>query len=185
MTDRELIGLFCKRDESVLEVCRERFGPLMRLVASRVVGRNEAGLAENSAYLDAWNTIPPKEPESLASYLAMLTRRRAVDMLRMRTRSRRGGGEYEASVEELSECVPSPVTVEEEVERNELRDALDRFLEGLPKESRVIFMRRYWWFESIADIARDLRLSRSAVKMRLSRTREKLKDYLEKEGFEI
>ena len=185
MNDVEITDLFFDRNEEALAVCRKRFGPLMRLVASRIVGGSEAELAENDAYLDAWNTIPPRRPSSLASYLAMLTRRRAIDMLKSRRRKKRGGMEYDIALDELSECVPSPVTVESEADNDLLRAALDCFLGTLPEDARVIFMRRYWWLESVKDIAREMKLGESAVKMRLARTREKLKEYLEKEGFSI
>lgn len=184
MTDREIVSLFFKRDETALEACRERFGTLLTRLAGRIVGVSEAELAESSAYLDAWNSIPPRQPESLASYLAMLTRRRAIDLLRKESGKKRGGGEYAVTLGELDECVPSPVTVEKEVEASLLRDSLNAFLEALPDADRLVFMKRYWWFESVNDISRETGLGVSAVKMRLLRTREKLKIHLEKEGFE-
>lgn len=185
MTDVEIITLFFNRDEAAIAHCRTLYGPLLRTVAGRIIGVSDAELAESDAYLDAWNSIPPRKPSSLASYLAMLTRRRAIDMLRSRTRKRRGGAEYEAALEELEECVPSPFTVESEVDSRLLSEALDSFLLELPEKSRIIFMRRYWWLESVSEIARESRMSESAVKMQLKRTREKLRDYLWKEGFDV
>lgn len=185
MNEAEITDLFFDRNEEAIAVCRTRFGPLMRLVASRIIGRAEAELAENDAYLDAWNTIPPRRPESLSSYLAMLTRRRAIDMLKSRRRIKRGGAEYDIALDELSECVPSPVSVESEADGDRLRETLDSFLGALPENARVVFMRRYWWLESVKDIARDLGMGESAVKMQLARTRNKLREHLEKEGFEV
>lgn len=185
MNDVEIISLFFARDEAALTESRQRYGALIRLVASRIVGDTEAELAENDAYLDAWNSIPPRRPESLASYLSMLARRRAIDMLKSRNRKKRGGAEYEKALDELGECVPSPVTVENEVDNALLRDALDAFLGSLPEKTRIVFMRRYWWLSSVNEIARDMRMTESAVKMQLARTRQKLREHLEKEGFGI
>ena len=185
MKDKEIVALLFKRDETALSVCRMRYGALMRTISARILGADEAELAENDAYLDAWNTIPPREPESLASYLAMLTRRRAVDMARKRARLKRGGEAREVSLEELEECLPSACSTEKEVEAGLLTEALNKFLAGLPKQTRMIFMRRYWWLQSVSDIAAELGMTESAVKMRLARTRERLKYYLEKEGFEL
>lgn len=185
MNDPGIISLFFKRDEAALSELKAEYHGLAFGAAERIVGKNDAEEAVNSAMLDVWNSIPPNRPSSLAAYFCAFTRRRAIDMLRIRTRKKRGGTEYEAALEELSDVIPSPSTAESEFENRLLRDALDRFLGELPEKTRVVFMQRYWWLLSVGDVARENGMSVSAVKMQLKRTREKLRSYLEKEGFEI
>ncbi len=185
MNDPGIISLFFKRDEEALSELKAGYYGLAYGVASRLVGKSDAEEAVNSAMLDVWNSIPPNRPLSLAAYFCSLTRRRAVDMLRSSTRKKRGGTEYDTALEELGDVVPSPVTAESELENRLLREALDEFLGELPEKTRVIFMQRYWWLLPIREIARENGMSESAVKMQLKRTREKLRSYLQKEGFEI
>lgn len=182
MGEKELLELFLARRESALEQCRERYGANCRALAARILGSpQDAEEAENDAYLAAWNSIPPNRPSSIEAYLYALTRRISIDMLRRRTRLKRGGGQRAAALDELSECVPSPATAESQLESRLLTEALNRFLDGLPERTRLIFLKRYWWLCTAKDIARELGMKESAVRMQLKRTREKLRNYLEKE----
>ena len=185
MSDNEIIELFFARDERALAECRDRCGAYMRSAARRILGPGgDFEEAENRAYLGAWETIPPRRPESLVSYLVRLCRRRAIDMLRTQTRQKRGGGVYAETLDEL-EGVLSVPSAEEEFDKLLLRDSLERFLAGLPDKTRRIFMQRYWWLRTVAEIADDLSMSESAVKMQLMRARQGLKEHLKKDGFEV
>ena len=183
MEDNGIIALFNARSEDAISECKTKYGRYCRTVARNVLGSDEdAEDAENDGYFRAWNTIPPQEPRSLCAYLAALVRRAAIDMLRLRTAEKRGG-EYENSADELDECVPAGIDGREFADSIALRDALDSFLATLGERPRTVFMRRYWWASSVSEIARDLGMSEAAVKMQLSRLREKLKSHLERQGF--
>lgn len=185
MRDSGIISLLFNRDESALLRLQAKCGRAAKGLASRIVGREDAEEAVNTALLDVWNSVPPDEPEDIEAYFASFARRRAIDMLRAKTRKKRGGDEYLAALDELSEAVPSPVTVEGELEAGLLKDALDGFLAELPEKTRIVFMQRYWWLLPVKEVARENGMSESAVKMQLARTREKLRAYLQKEGFEV
>ena len=134
---------------------------------------NDAGdcaEVENDVLLKAWNTIPPQNPRSLRAYLGMLSRQLAIDRWRGRK------GEFALSLEELGEAIP---TTDRAVEQLDLRDALNEFLKSLPRKDRRIFLQRYWYACPIAQIAAEAGLREGAVKMRLSRMRERLRKFLE------
>ena len=183
MEDTSIIALYNARSEDAIAASREKYGRYCFCVARNVLGSDEdAEDAEMDGYLRAWNTIPPQKPRSLCAYLAALVRRAAIDMLRLRTADKRGG-EYENAADELDECAPSGIDGRDFADNVALRDALDSFLATLGERPREVFMRRYWWSSSVSEIARDLGMSEAAVKMQLSRLREKLKKHLETEGF--
>ena len=136
----------------------------------------------SDALLAAWNTIPPRQPEKLSAYLARLTRNLALKRRRDAGRLKRGGGEADRALEELDECVGAGRSVEETVEQRELAAALERFLRALPATERRVFLARYWYFESTRETAARFGFSESKLRSMLSRTRRKLRRYLEEEG---
>lgn len=184
MNGVDLTELFFERSEDAILLANKRYGKTCRALAKRILGSyRDAEEVENDALLAAWNSIPPNRPKCFEAYLYALTRRISVDALRRRTRLKRGGDERTAALEELSESIPSPADVEREAETAELRDALNAFLDGLPERTRRIFLQRYWWACSVREIASETDMKESAVRMQLLRTREKLKEYLEKEVY--
>ena len=184
MEDRSIIELYLKRDEQAIAESRAKYGKLCRYIAQSILASPEdAEEVENDAYLKAWNSIPPQNPHSLSAYLAAICRSGAIDRLRGKTRVKRGGA-YAETVEELSECLPDGDAAQI-TDRIVLRDALNRFLRELPKEQRVLFMQRYWWALSVKELARTHKMSENSVKSSLFRIREKLRDYLCKEGIEF
>lgn len=188
MNDAAIIELFFSRDERAIAECRTKYGRYCRFIAMRILGiAEDAEEAESDAYMKAWSTIPPNRPESLNAYLGMLCRQSASDMLKKRKRAKRGGGEYALALEELSECVPAELSGPgcDEADRIALTDALNGFLASLPEDTRTMFMRRYWWMCSVREIAEESSLSESAVKMRLLRTREKLREFLKERGIDV
>lgn len=171
MDDQMILLQFQLRSEQALVETRTRYGAYCRGIAMAILNDiNDSAEVENDVLLKAWNTIPPQNPRSLRSYLGMLSRQLAIDRWRGRK------GEFALSLEELGEVIPS---TDRRVEQLDLRDALNDFLCSLPKKDRRIFLQRYWYASPIAQIAAEAGLREGAVKMRLSRMRERLRKYLE------
>ena len=184
MEDREIVELFWQRNEDALEKSREKYGGLCFSVARRLLSCGEdAEEAVSDALLRAWNSIPPQRPDSLDAYLAKLVRRAAIDRLRYGSAGKRWSGEAALALDELGDCVPSGERTEERLEAAELAALIARFLRSRPEEARKVFLRRYWYVESIADIASSFGYSESKVKSLLFRTRKGLRRFLEKEGY--
>ena len=171
MDDQMILLQFQLRSEQALVEARTRYGAYCRGIAMAILNDAlDSAEVENDVLLKAWNTIPPQNPRSLRSYLGMLSRQLAIDRWRGRK------GEFALSLEELGEVIPS---TDRRVEQLDLRDALNDFLCSLPKKDRRIFLQRYWYASPIAQIAAEAGLREGAVKMRLSRMRERLRKYLE------
>jgi RNA polymerase sigma-70 factor (ECF subfamily) len=137
----------------------------------------------NDTYWNAWNAMPPHRPAVLATFLGKITRNLSLNRYRRVTAEKRGGGELAAVLEELSECVSGNDDVEGEVDRRELARAIDAFLDTLPPDKRSIFLCRYWYTDSIPDIAARHGMRPGAVSMTLNRLRAKLRAYLLERGF--
>ena len=182
--DREIVKLFLERDEGALREVRDKYGSMMDRLARNVVGdASDAEEIFSDALLAAWNSIPPHEPEKLGPYMARLTRNLSVDRLRRETTAKRGGGVADVSFSELEECITGDSgSVEELADREEIARVINGFLSESGRSGRVIFVRRYWYMDSIPDIASSLGFTESKVKMTLSRMRKKLREKLEKEG---
>ena len=138
----------------------------------------------NDTYLAAWNTIPPQKPDPLRTYIFRIVRNIAIAKYHSNTSIKRNSY-YDVALEELENCLITSATVEQEISAKELSRQIDSFLDTLDKASRVMFVRRYWYSDSISDLAEYFQVSNNNVSVRLSRTRDKLKKYLKKEGFEL
>lgn len=186
MDDREIVALFLKRDESALREASAKYGGrLIRLAFALLRDEGAAEECLQDALLDAWESIPPNEPSSyLFAYLGRLVRCRAIDRLERDTAEKRSARMVELT-RELTEALPSGVTVEEIAEANELKGLINGYLASLTKEKRDIFVRRYWFMDSVKEIARLTGSGESRIKMILSRLREGLRKHLEKNGFNI
>ena len=180
MDDQQIIDLYWGRSQEAIAATAEQYGRYCQAIAGRILGSREDGEeCVNDAYLRAWNAIPPQRPDSLAAFLGAITRNLALDRYRSAGAEKRGGGQTALALEELEGCLPAGGGwLEDELA---LTDALNRFLASLPPQVRVIFLRRYWYFCSVREIAAACRISEGKVKMTLMRTRRKLKAYLEKE----
>ena len=178
MEDTEIIALLGQRRESALDEIICRYGRMLKNFAGRILPTaQDAEECINDALLDIWNTIPPQCPESVASYAAMLTRRRAVDKLRRMTAKKRGGGVYLVALDELEDCISADKNSTEDTEA--LREAINDFLASLTKEDRILFMGRYFAMESIQTLAARNGVTKNTINVRLSRMRKKLKSQLE------
>lgn len=143
--------------------------------------REDAQECVNDTFLTAWNTIPPQSPAVLATFLGKITRNAAIDRLRARSREKRGGGETALALEELDEVIGDSQTPETEALRRELTQALNRFLAALPKQERYLFVRRYWYLDSIRALSQKTGFSESKTTSMLYRLRRNLKKMLTEE----
>lgn len=186
MEDSRIIALYWQRDESALVLTRARYGAYCREIAWQILqDREDAAECENDTYWRAWQRMPPDRPHGLRPYLGAITRHLALDRWRARHADKRGGGEVALSLEELGACVGTAHSVAEAAEGAVLSALLSDFLRDLPPAVCDVFLRRYWYLDSVAQIARRYRYSESKVKMMLKRTRDQLRAYLEKEGFDV
>ena len=183
MTDREIISLFEKRNEKAIAEVTRKYGDYCYSVAVRILGSAlDAEECVNDTWLAVWNKIPPEKPENLGAYLARITHHIAVARLRRISADRRGGGEIELVFEELDECLPDRADAESPLLAKELASAMNRFYGTLPKRTRDIFIARYYSARPFDEIADAYGTSEANVRLLLSRTRKKLRAYLEKEG---
>lgn len=183
MDDQQILKLYNERSEAAISETAAKYGRYCHTIAYNILC-NEEDTEEcvNDTYLKAWKSIPPQVPNKLSAFLGKITRNLALDKYRFYNSAKRGGGQTALALEELLECVPAVDSTEHAVSDKLLVEVLNRFLEELPLEKRRIFMKRYWYLQSIQKIAGELAISESKVKMTLLRTRSKLKQTLEKEG---
>lgn len=183
--DSRIIGLFFERSEQAIAKLSERYGERCRRVARNIVASDEdADECVSDAFLAVWERIPPERPDPLVTYLLKIVRNTAMKKLRSNTALKRGRG-YDAALDELEECLPSGESVEGELEARELASEIDRFLHTLERDERVLFMRRYWFGDSISELAKLFGIRKHAVTARLYRTREKLRKNLMEGGTEL
>lgn len=184
MEDRDIVELYLSRDQEALRQTSEKYGGRLRSLAFHLVEDDEtAEECENDTYLAAWQSIPPHEPRDyFYPFLARLLRHIALNRCRERKRLKRSALVCELS-SELEECLAAPDDTECRVEAGELAQTINDFLGSLPAAKRIVFLRRYWYLDSVAEIGTRCAMSQGQVKTMLYRLRSQLRDYLEKEGF--
>lgn len=186
MEDKQIIELFFERSESAISEVQKKYSSYCFSIANNILHeKSEAEESVNDTYLAAWNCIPPNNPENLAVFLGKITRNISLKRFRNHTAKKRGGGEAALILDEIDECFTAYDNVENQLMLSELVDILNVFVEELPVSERRVFIRRYWYFESVKDIASFYGYSESKVKMILKRSRDKLRITLGKEGYEI
>ena len=186
MEDKEIVSLFLKRNEAAVSETQKKYAAYCFSIANNIL--HSPSIAEesvNDTWLAAWNSIPPNEPQDLAAYLGKTARYIALKQYRTINTQKRGCGETSVVLDELEGCIPARDDVERTMILSELTEILNDFLGKISVSDRRVFIRRYWYFESIKDIAAFYGFSESKVKMMLKRTRDKLKDKLDKEGYTI
>ena len=184
MEDGKIVELFWQRDQQALEQTERKYGAYLTRVAMNVLGDPEDSRESvNDTYLAAWNAIPPNRPQYLRAFLSKLTRRIAIDLLRKNQSQKRGGGEYDLSLSELEQCLPGGNTTEQIADGNALAQAIAAFLKTRPETARRAFICRYFYMDSLKEIAKACGLTESNAKVLLHRTRLALREYLEKEGY--
>lgn len=186
MNDDRIIELYLMRDEEAIKLTAEKYGSRLRSLAYGIVNnRQTAEECENDTYLKVWNAIPPHEPRGyLYAFLARITRHVSLNCCRARDQLKRRAFICELSAE-MEQCIPSPDDSECLMDDAALRNAINGFLGKLKEEKKNIFIRRYWYLDSVADISKRFDLSESKVKTTLFRCRRELRDYLEKEGYTL
>ena len=184
MEDREIIELFCNRDEAAIGQTAEKYGARLRRVSFGITEDElTAEECENDTYMKAWNTIPPENPVNyLFAYLVRIIRNLSLDACRRSGRLKRNATVMELTVE-MEECIPAPDDTASRLEAEELGKAVSRYLRTLDVEKQIILMRRFWYLDSVESIADRLGFWKSKVKMTLKRCRDGLKKYLLKEGY--
>ena len=185
MTDARIIELYHLREERAIEETDKKYGPYCRSIAYNVLhSREDSEECVNDTYLRAWESMPPERPNILSAFLGKICRRLSIDRWRRCKAEKRGGGEAELALEELSFCIPSgSVDPAEEMELKELHRLYERFINALPATERKVFLCRYWYMDRISDIALRFGFTEAKVTSMLHRTREKFRSILEKEGY--
>ena len=185
MDDSKIIELFYERSEQAIVELSKKYGATCHKIAVNIL-KNDLDAQEcvNDTYLGAWNTIPPQKPNPLSAYICRIVRNIAIKRYHQNTAMKRNSY-YDVALDELENCLPSKDTVEEEVSADELAKMIDEFLDGLDKTNRVMFVRRYWFSDSVSEIAALFKMNSHTVTVRLSRTREKLRRYLMERGVTI
>ncbi len=181
MDDGRIIALFNERSENAIKELSEKYGKLCLQIAKNIL-KNTADSEEcvNDAYLALWNNIPPESPDPLKTYLLKVVRNLSLKRYHSNTALKRNSF-YDASLEELENVLFSGTSPENELQMKELTSAINRFLEGLSSQNRVFFVRRYYFGDSVKNIASLTGNTPHFVSVRLSRTREALKKYLKEE----
>lgn len=185
MTDDEkIIEMFFERSEQGIRELDMKYGKVCRKLSYNIVNsRQDAEECVNDAYLGAWQAIPPAQPNPLLAYICKIVRNISLKAYYRKKAAKRNSA-YTIAMEEIEACMADPNTVESEMEARELARIIESFLDTLPLENRVIFIRRYWFSDSCKEIAGFVGLSEKNLSVRLSRIRQKLKDYLaEREVF--
>ena len=182
MRDEQIVELYLMRDESAITQTKLKYGHYLQKIAYNILGdMRDCEEALSDVYLGAWNSIPPQKPSVLQTYLAKLTRRVSIDILRKRGRDKRRASEYAVSLTELEDCLPGGSDPEKDADLKLLAGAINGWLKTLPEQQRNAFIGRYYFSDSIRDIAKSLGISESKTKSILYRLRIGLKSHLEKE----
>lgn len=183
MEDSQIIELYWNRSETAIAETDRKYGKYCYSIAYNILTNNEdAEESVSDTYMAAWKAMPPRRPSILATFLGKITRHLSIDRWRSRNRYKRGGGEIILALEELEDCAAEEQAIEKVLERKQLALVFNRFLQSLPETERRIFLCRYWYLDTVSDIASYFEFSESKVTSMLHRTRKKLRTVLEKEG---
>lgn len=183
MEDLQIIDLYFRRDETAITETANKYGAFCRRVAKNILSLEEdTEECVNDTYLHAWNSMPPQRPVKLGAWLGRIVRNIALDMWRRHHSQKRYSG-IEQVLDELADCIPSPQTVEREIDQKELTEAINTWLAELRQNDRVLFMRRYWNGDSVKDLAKECGMTSGGLAGKLYKLRQSLKTFLEKEGY--
>jgi len=182
--DTEIILRYWNRDESAISATEEKYGSWLHSVAYNILNnREDSGESVNDTYLATWNSIPPHRPDVFRAFLAKLVRQISISRLRRNTAQKRGGGQYEAALDELGECVSGGEDPAQQMELDELARTISQWLDGQSRQNRVLFLRRYFYCDSLTEAADFCGLTGPAAKSALHRARQSLRTHLEQEGY--
>ena len=185
MEDQKIVELYWERSEKAILHTQEKYGRYCHSIAFNVLNSDEdAEECVNDTYVKAWESMPPHRPERLSTFLGKLTRGIAINRYIHNHAQKRSKG-TELILEEVAELIPDPDSERPMSDELALRQAINGFMATLPESTRILFVRRYWYMSAVRDIARDMGMTQSNVKVTLMRTRSKFKAYLEKEGITV
>ena len=183
MEDRQIVDLYWARSEKALSETKNKYGRYCYSIAYNILHNNEdSEECVSETYLHAWNSMPEQRPDRLAAFLGRITRNLSLKRWERNTAQKRGSGQVALALDELQDCIPASDSTERIADDSALADLINGFLSSMSSEKRKIFMKRYWYFCSVRQIAAELSVSESKVKMSLLRSRNELKQLLEKEG---
>ena len=186
MGDAEIIKLYFQRDEKAITATMEKYGGYCITIARNILRDEEDALeCVNDTYFKAWHTMPPQYPKILSAFLGKITRNLSINRYLYNKALKRGAGFTPAPLEELAEIISGDQTVDEALDKAEPLKSINDFLSELSREKRGIFICRYWYFDSVSEIAKRYNRSENSVSVILNRTRNKLKNYLEERGFTL
>ena len=184
MNDSQIIALYWERNEDAIRETDQVYGPRLFAISDRLLhSKLDAQESVNDTYLKAWDTVPPQRPVYFFAYLAKICRNFSLARIQWNTAAKRNA-EVIALTREMEECIPDR-SIERRLEVEELGQLLNVFLDSISSENRRIFLRRYWFSDSIQEISDRYHISQSKVKTQLHRTRKKLKEFLEQEGITV
>ena len=186
MEDEKIVSLYWERSEDAIRQTELKYDRYLTKIAHNILDDLEDSRERvNDTYLAAWNSMPPHRPSILSTYLGKITRRLSIDCFRSRNRNKRRDSQYALSLQELGDCVSAGNTTEEIVNVKLLADCIGMYLRLLPEEARNAFIGRYYYLDSLKEVAAYCGMTESKCKTLLYRTRVGLKEYLEKEGFAV
>lgn len=186
MQDEQIVQLYWDRNEQAIPETDTKYGKYCTAIADNILGsREDAQECVNDTYLNAWNTMPPHRPKILSTFLGKIVRNLSFNRYKHSRAQKRGGGETALVLDELCDIVSDKENVEEAFSHKELAEAISKFLSELSQEKRYTFLRRYWYTDSVKDIAEKCGRSENSVSVELNRTRKKLCDYLKERGFDL
>ena len=182
MEDRRIVALYHRRDETAIRETERKYGSFCRAIAMNLLGsREDAEECVNDTWHTAWTRMPPEMPRSLKAYLGCITRNLSISRFRAAKAQKRYNG-LELMLSELEECVPAGVSVEKAVEQKELGVYISDWLESLPAEDRILFIRRYWYGDSLQELAEERNCAPNRMARRMMRLRGELRSCLEAKG---
>ena len=186
MDDKEIIELYNNRDEKAIEETSTKYGNFCYTIAYNILSdKEDSEECLNDTWLGVWNSIPPTQPKSLKYYLAGIVRNLSLKLFRNKHRQKRNEDNVSYVLDEIEEITRDTVNIEDEVGERELERSINVFLRTLTEKERCIFLRRYYFMDSLKEISKKSNMSETAVAVNLARTRKKMKEYLIKEGYSV
>ncbi|MBQ7186943.1 MAG: sigma-70 family RNA polymerase sigma factor [Ruminococcus sp.] len=183
MEDTDIITLFFERSENAVKETQKKYGAVCERIAFNILENSEdSEEAVNDTLMRAWNTIPPQKPKSLGAYLTVIVRNISLDIYRKRLSYKRQSERMTQTLDETAELLPDDKGIESRLDGQAITDAINRFLHSQPRDKRILFVRRYYYFDSIKQLSERFDLTESYITVTLMRMRKKLKQQLSKEG---
>ena len=183
ISDKEIISLFNERSEQAISKTSDKYKNLCFKIADNILNdKRDSEECVSDTWLAPWNNIPPKSPNPLKAYICRIVKNLSLKRYEYNSAGKRKS-EYEVSLDELNDCLDKNNDTLKQIEQKQLIETINVFLKKLPKEKRILFIKRYWFMESVKQLAKDYKISETGISMRLSRIRSELKSHLIKEGY--